>query len=62
MSDAANKAAYHTTKFVLGRKVMQIVLEVPMEQAQAVYSTLGYPMPNENTWVGVALLSEPQTE
>lgn len=57
MADAFS-ATFHTTKFVLGRKVMQVILEVPMEKANEVYDVLGYPNPAESKWVGVALLKE----
>ena len=57
MEDAF-KAHYSTTKFIMGRKVMQVVLEVPMENAGQVFDILGYPDPHNSKWVGVALLKD----
>jgi len=54
----AIKAEFCNTKFVLGRKAMQIILEVPIEQASSVHQTLGYPDPHNSRWVAVALLRE----
>lgn len=44
-------------KFINGRKVMQIILEAPLEAANHIISTLGYLNPAETTWVGVARLN-----
>lgn len=57
MPDAFS-ADYHTTKYVMGRKVMQVILEVPMEMAHQVYAVLGYPDPHASKRVAVALLRE----
>jgi len=52
------RATYHNTKNVLGRKCLQVILEVPLEQAGEVYDILGYPTPHESKWVAVALLKD----
>lgn len=57
MSEAAIKAAYHDYKRVLGRKVLQIILEVPLEQESDVHAKIGYPSPDGSTWVALARLS-----
>lgn len=43
-------------KLINGRKVMQIILEVPLEHAGHVIEILGWPNPAESKYVGVALL------
>lgn len=58
MSDAAFKATFHNIKNVMGRKVAQVILEVPIEQAPAVTRALGWPDPQNPAWVGVALMKE----
>lgn len=55
---AAFKATFHTTKFVLGRGVMQVILETKIEDASQVHAVLGYPKPGEEKWVAVALLKD----
>ena len=57
MTEAAIKAAYHDYKRVLGRKVLQIVLEVPLEQEGDVHAKIGYPSPDGSTWVAIARLA-----
>jgi hypothetical protein len=59
MTDAF-KATYCNAKFIHGRKQMQIILEVPMENASTVFDILGYPNPHDEKWVAVALLREDQ--
>jgi hypothetical protein len=54
----AFRATYSDFKLVKTRKVVQIVLEVPVEQANIVLDVLGgMPDPSRETWVGVAPLS-----
>ena len=48
-------------KLINGRKVMQIILEVPIENANHIVSVLGWPNPAESKWVGVALLAKHET-
>lgn len=45
-------------KLVQGRKVAQLVVEIPIEEAQAALTKLGMPIPGESRWVAVALLNE----
>lgn len=60
---AAFQATYSDWKLIRTRKVVQIVLEIPVEQLDAAYSVLGG-MPNTaaETWVAVARLNESATE
>ncbi len=58
----AIKARYADWKPVKGRKVLQIVLEVPLEQQGETLSLLGAPMPDRDLWVAVALLAEGRNE
>lgn len=57
MEHAAIQATFATYKFIQSRRVMQIILEVPMEHASHVTQALGYPMPGVSTWVAVARLN-----
>lgn len=41
---------------VAGRKVLQLILEVPIEQTEQVMKMLGVPMPGETKWCAIALL------
>ena len=53
----AFQATYSDWKLIRTRKVVQIVLEVPVEQADHAYKVLGgMPLSGEETWVGVARL------
>ena len=56
MTDAVIQATYHNIVFVKTRKVVQIVLEAPIEHAQHVIEVLGTPNPAEEHWVAVARL------
>lgn len=54
---AAFSAVFTDWKLIRGRKVVQIVLELPIEQADAAYQALGgMPNPAESVWCGVARL------
>lgn len=53
----AFQATYSDFKLVKTRKVVQIVLEVPVEHANIVLDVLGgMPDPSKESWVGVALI------
>jgi hypothetical protein len=53
----AFRATYSDFKLVRTRKVVQIVLEVPLEQSNEVLDVLGgMPDPSQESWVGVARL------
>jgi len=53
---AAIAGTYSDFKIIRSRKVAQLVVEVPIEQAQALITALGLPNPAEETWVAVARL------
>ncbi len=60
---AAFQASYSDWKLIRTRKVVQIVLEVPVERADEAYSVLGgMPLSGEETWVGVARLKQEAKE
>lgn len=50
------RADYANWRPVAGRKVLQLVFEVPIEQTEDVMAKLGVPMPGESRWCAVALL------
>ena len=57
MTDAAFKATFSDFRLVKGRKVAQVVLECPIESADAALAALGgLPKPDAEVWVGVARL------
>lgn len=51
---AAIKACYSDYRRVKGRKVLQLIFEVPLEQAPMVHDAFGEPSPDGSTWVGIA--------
>ena len=54
---AGIRADYADQKRVLTRKVLQIILEVPIEDHERVNKIIGLPsVPGESKWVGLALL------
>ena len=57
---AAFAATFSDFKLIKGRKVAQVVLEVPLEQADNALAALGgLPRPDAEKWVGVALMTGP---
>ena len=54
----AIKARYADWRPVKGRKVLQVVLEVPLAQQNEVLKLLGAPLPDRDLWVAVAVLNE----
>ena len=57
MTDAAIiKATFSEWRMVKGRKVLQIICEVPLEAQRQVFEALGAPMPDAETWVAIARL------
>ena len=63
MTDAAIiKATFSEWRMVKGRKVLQIICEVPLEQQGMVFGALGAPLPDETTWVAIARLREGSAE
>ncbi len=60
MTDAiAITGTYSDFKVVKTRKVAQMVIEIPIEGAQAVIEKFGIPLPHEEQWVAIALLNSP---
>lgn len=59
MKDAAAfKATYSDLKLIKGRKVVQLVFEVPLEGADEAYSVLGgMPNPAAEVWCAIARLN-----
>lgn len=53
---AAFRATYSDLRFVKTRKVCQIVLEMPLESADAFLSAFGTPNPAEEKWCALARL------
>lgn len=52
-------ASFADFKLIKGRKVCQLVCEVPLEQADAALAALGgLPNPHAERWVGIAPLTE----
>jgi hypothetical protein len=55
---AAIQATFSDVKLIRSRKVCQIILEIPLEQADAALSTLGgIPQPHSERWVALARLN-----
>lgn len=55
---SAFKAVYSDFKLVKTRGVIQVILEVPVEQADAAYEVLGgMPQPSKERWFAVAALA-----
>lgn len=58
----AIQARYADWRPVKGRKVLQIVLEVPLEQQGEVLNMIGAPLPDRDLWVAVAVLSDQKND
>lgn len=58
MDHAIIRATFCNLKNIAGRKVVQIICEVPVEQAGQVYECLGWPDASDPKWVAIALLNE----
>ena len=60
MSNArrAIEARYADWRPVKGRKVLQVILEVPLERQGEVLQMLGAPLPDRDIQVAIALLSD----
>lgn len=59
---AVFRATYSDLRFVKSRKVAQIVLEMPLESADAFLAAFGTPNPAEEKWCAIARLVEPPLE
>lgn len=62
MNAAAIKGTYSDYRRVKGRKVLQLIVEVPLEQAPQVHKAFGEPSPDGSTWVAVARLDAEKSE
>ena len=63
MTDAAIiQATFSEWRMVKGRKVLQIICEVPLEAQGQVFAALGAPMPDAETWVAIARLRSAEAE
>jgi hypothetical protein len=51
------EADFATWRPVQGRKVLQLVFEVPIEQTQHVLDMLGIPQPGASKWCAIALMA-----
>lgn len=55
----AFKATYSDWRLVKTRQVVQVILEVPLAEADAAYDVLGgMPNPSQERWFGIAPLSQ----
>lgn len=62
MTAAAFRAAYSDFKLVKTRSVVQIIFEVPLEQADLAYRVIGgMPVPGAERWCAIARLDEGAT-
>ena len=61
MTDAVIKGEYADFKLVKTRNVVQMIIEVPIEQATLITTRFGIPNPNESCWVAVAKLDVTKT-
>lgn len=52
------EADFATWRPVAGRKVLQLIFEVPIEQTEQVLKMLGVPQPGESKWCAIALLKK----
>jgi hypothetical protein len=60
---AAFSATYSDWKVIKGRKVVQVVFEVPIESADLAYQVVGgMPHPGTEAWIGIARLDPRQQQ
>lgn len=55
-ANAAIAGTYSDLKFIKSRKVAQVIVEIPIEQAGQFTAMFGTPNPAEEVWVGIARL------
>lgn len=55
---AAIRADFCNVKNVMGRKVIQIICEIPVERADQLYQAFGWPDATQPKAVAIALLNE----
>ena len=58
MDHAAIRATFTNIQNIQGRKVVQLVLEIPIEQAEKACMVLGWPDAANPRWCAIALLNE----
>lgn len=58
VAPAAFKATFSDWRTVKGRKQLQLIFEVPLEQQEQVLTMLGAPSPSDPAWCGIALLDK----
>jgi len=52
------KGTYSDFKIVKTRNVAQVIVEIPLEQAEEFVNMFGMPTPNMEKWVAVARLND----
>jgi len=63
MTAAAFQATYSDWRLIKGRKCVQVVFEVPVEQADQAYQVLGgMPDPSKSVWCAIARMNSGATE
>jgi hypothetical protein len=63
MNDTAFQATFASFRLVQGRKVAQLIFEVPIEAADNALSVLGgVPNPEQTRWVGIARIDPKATK
>lgn len=58
MTDRVVKGTYADFKVIRSRKVVQMIIEVPIEQANDLTTKFGIPDPSMDKWVAVAYLKD----
>lgn len=58
MDKAAIRATFCNIRNIAGRKVVQLIMEIPVEQAGQAYEAFGWPDAANPKWVAIALLNE----
>tara|TARA_R100000654_G_scaffold22223_5_gene44518 strand:+ start:3370 stop:3792 length:423 start_codon:yes stop_codon:yes gene_type:complete len=62
MAQAVIRGTYADFKLVKTRSVVQMIIEIPIEEATKVTNNFGIPTPSEEKWVAVALLDNRKVE
>tara|TARA_R100001460_G_scaffold2629_3_gene8429 strand:+ start:8962 stop:9384 length:423 start_codon:yes stop_codon:yes gene_type:complete len=62
MAQAVIRGTYADFKLVKTRNVVQMIIEIPIEEATKVTNNFGIPTPSEEKWVAVALLDNRKVE
>jgi hypothetical protein len=57
-ASAAFKGTFSDIKFLKGRRVCQVVIETPLEEASRIVGVFGAPNPAEEVWVGFVRLQD----